>query len=312
MKSIELISCKKINDPKYKYAYTFLIDGKRKRTTKFGATGYSDYTIHKDIERRNRYINRHWKDLKTKDPTRAGYLSMYILWNYPSYKKSLDDYKKRLEQFNKTGKFPLEINKFNEPDNIAFFGAYTLLLKQALKSASPIAKEIAKDVAKQAALITAEKVIEKTKRKCNKDEEDCANFGKIPKDVLNPKLYLKIKNDLKSKIKGRRWGVYDSSRLIRQYKDAGGRYKATKKEFGTDRWFKEKWIDACAWANSGVIKPCGRSNSQNQKIRYCRPLNRITKDTPITVKELGKLAVKKACKAKMQNPKKKIYAKDFI
>ena len=46
----------------------------------FGASGMEDYTIHKDAERRERYLSRHRHDLETNDPTRAGYLSYYILW----------------------------------------------------------------------------------------------------------------------------------------------------------------------------------------------------------------------------------------
>jgi hypothetical protein len=87
---------------------TFNIDDK-KHTTDFGAAGMSDYTLHHDKERRSRYITRHIKDLRTNDPTRAGYLSMYILWNKPSVKGSIIDYKKRLTIYNKTGKFPEKI-----------------------------------------------------------------------------------------------------------------------------------------------------------------------------------------------------------
>ena len=58
---------------KYKAVFTNA-DGKTK-TTQFGAKGYSDYLSHKDKERRKLYRDRHKKDLKTKDPTRAGYLS---------------------------------------------------------------------------------------------------------------------------------------------------------------------------------------------------------------------------------------------
>ena len=52
----------------------------RQKTTHFGAKGFSDYTITKDKEQRDRYRQRHKKDLDTKDPTRAGYLSWFILW----------------------------------------------------------------------------------------------------------------------------------------------------------------------------------------------------------------------------------------
>jgi len=56
----------------------------------------TDYTISKDKERRKRYRARHKRDLKTKDFTRAGYLSYYILWgDSTSLDKNIKDYKKR-------------------------------------------------------------------------------------------------------------------------------------------------------------------------------------------------------------------------
>lgn len=39
-----------------------------------------DYTQHGDAARRARYRARHARDLRTGDPTRAGFLSYYILW----------------------------------------------------------------------------------------------------------------------------------------------------------------------------------------------------------------------------------------
>lgn len=67
----------------------------RTRTTHFGASGMQDYTQHKDPERAERYRQRHAKDLRTRDPTRAGYLSMYILWASPNLQKNIRDYKER-------------------------------------------------------------------------------------------------------------------------------------------------------------------------------------------------------------------------
>jgi len=57
----------------------FEVNG-RQRTTHFGAAGMDDYTKTKDKEQRARYRTRHKKDLETGDPTRAGFLSYYILW----------------------------------------------------------------------------------------------------------------------------------------------------------------------------------------------------------------------------------------
>ena len=61
---------------KYKWVATFS-DGSRVR---FGAKGYTDWTLGATPEQRDAYRSRHAKDLKTRDPKKPGYLSMYILW----------------------------------------------------------------------------------------------------------------------------------------------------------------------------------------------------------------------------------------
>lgn len=67
----------------------------RTKTTHFGAAGMSDYTKHKDPERKQRYINRHKARENWNDPTTPGALSLYILWNKPTLKASIADYKRR-------------------------------------------------------------------------------------------------------------------------------------------------------------------------------------------------------------------------
>ena len=57
-----------------------------------------DYTITKDKKQRTQYRRRHKTDLNTKDYTRAGYLSYYILWgDSTSRKVNIDSYKKRFK-----------------------------------------------------------------------------------------------------------------------------------------------------------------------------------------------------------------------
>ena len=74
----------------------FTKDNGRTKTTHFGAKGMDDYTKTKDKEQRARYRNRHKKDLQSKDPTRAGYLSYYILWgDSTSRQENIRNYKKR-------------------------------------------------------------------------------------------------------------------------------------------------------------------------------------------------------------------------
>jgi hypothetical protein len=107
-KKLKLISIKKSKIKGKKLTAKFEINGST-RTIHFGAAGMSDFTKHKDKNRRNRYIFRHKKDLKTNDPARAGYLSMFVLWNKPSLKASITDYRRRLAIYNRTGKFPTKI-----------------------------------------------------------------------------------------------------------------------------------------------------------------------------------------------------------
>ena len=78
-----------------KYKAIFKLDNNKIKEVHFGQSGASDYITHKDLERRNRYLDRHKSDLATKDPMRPGYLSYYILWNKPTLQASIKDYKNR-------------------------------------------------------------------------------------------------------------------------------------------------------------------------------------------------------------------------
>ena len=105
-KIIKLVSIKKSNNKNKKFMATFIKNGRRK-VIHFGARGMSDFTKHHSVDRKKRYLKRHRKDLSTNDPTRAGYLSIYILWNKNNFKNSVSDYKRRLNVYNRTGKFPV-------------------------------------------------------------------------------------------------------------------------------------------------------------------------------------------------------------
>ena len=54
-----------------------VIDGGRK-TIPFGAKGMSDYTKHKDEDRKNRYIDRHKTRENWNDPRTAGFYSRWL------------------------------------------------------------------------------------------------------------------------------------------------------------------------------------------------------------------------------------------
>ncbi len=51
----------------------------RVKKVSFGAKGYSDYTIHKDKDRRERYRIRHKRD-HIRDPLSSGFWSWWVLW----------------------------------------------------------------------------------------------------------------------------------------------------------------------------------------------------------------------------------------
>jgi hypothetical protein len=71
-------------------------DNGREFKTSFGDSTAEDFTQHGDFTRRASYRSRHKKDLETGDPTRAGYLSYYILWgDDKSIRKNIASYKRR-------------------------------------------------------------------------------------------------------------------------------------------------------------------------------------------------------------------------
>ncbi len=91
---LKLVSIKKSPKKDKKLVATFVKDGRTKQTH-FGATGYSDFTIHKDVERRQRYIDRHQARENFNDPTTAGSLSRWVLWNKPTLQGSIRDFKQK-------------------------------------------------------------------------------------------------------------------------------------------------------------------------------------------------------------------------
>ena len=424
---IKVKSFKKLKGNSKKYEITFEKNGKI-YTRKFGAAGMSDFTIHKDKERRERYISRHKKDLKTGDPMRAGYLSMYILWNKPSLKSSLADYKRRLNAYNRTGKFPLGISgskKLKFGVIIPFKNTKTNYLDilpgdiqniiQQEVSSSDIGKiqlgntqRSRISIYTKSPLYLKDLLIKKKKTRnapwsvldpddpftfkwfnlaadiltpedletdifwyrCishvinlidfndpednyyGPDKWDYYNeltgsletllgmmghavdfepyygihwydrakawldeeydpppiradtyFGKskIPDNVSNKKLYSSVKSKIKRSIKGRRWGAYDSGRLVREYKAKGGKYTGSKDKTNLSRWYKEKWVDACAWPKR---KSCG--NKSNKKVTYCRPSKKVDSKTPRLVQKLTKAQLKNRCSKKKRDPMKRV------
>tara|TARA_R110002167_G_scaffold312989_1_gene518704 strand:+ start:256 stop:564 length:309 start_codon:yes stop_codon:yes gene_type:complete len=96
-KKYDKVIIKKSDKPQKKYMAVFTdSDNGKSKTTHFGAAGATDYLQSKEKDRRDRYRSRHKKDLNTRDPTRAGYLSYYILWgDSTSLRTNIASYKKR-------------------------------------------------------------------------------------------------------------------------------------------------------------------------------------------------------------------------
>jgi hypothetical protein len=74
----------KSTNPKKKWDVYVPISGTdRLKKVSYGARGMSDFTIHKDTERRSRYIQRHIHDC-LDDPYKPGFWSMWHLWGKSS------------------------------------------------------------------------------------------------------------------------------------------------------------------------------------------------------------------------------------
>lgn len=125
----------------------------------------------------------------------------------------------------------------------------------------------------------------------------------MPATPINKKLYGRVVADAKKRFKV--WpSAYASGWVVRRYKELGGTYQTIGKEKTTlDRWFRQEWVDVCELPK---IVPCGRSKASMKDYPYCRPLKRITADTPKTAKELTPKEITKRCEKKKKNPTKRI------
>jgi hypothetical protein len=87
--------------------------------------------------------------------------------------------------------------------------------------------------------------------------------------------------------------------------------KNQDKDSDLQRWFKEKWVNVCEWPEGDYDFPppfpeCGRKKGtlKAADYPYCRPLKRVDKSTPKTVKELGPEKLKKMCAKKRKKMQK--------
>lgn len=92
MYNTRMVKFYRANDGIHKYVAVF--DNPTKQV-KFGALQYSDYTQNKDDERKRLYLARHRSRENWNDPYSPGALSRWILWNKPTVRDSIQDYRER-------------------------------------------------------------------------------------------------------------------------------------------------------------------------------------------------------------------------
>ena len=134
------------------------------------------------------------------------------------------------------------------------------------------------------------------------------NPSPAPLNVSQPALYLRIKARIRARLKpGQAWGAYHSGMLVQQYKRAGGTYRTARpiaaKPSNLARWYKERWVDVCAWP---ARRPCGRASAEHGPFPYCRPSVRVTGRTPRTVQQLSAAERKRRCATKRRSPARRV------
>jgi hypothetical protein len=98
MPKLRLKTVRKSHKKEKKWDAVFEKENGKEKVVRFGAAGMSDFTKHKDTRRKSLYLKRHsgmgedWNQ-----PDTPGALSRWILWNKPSFKASLSDFKKRFD-----------------------------------------------------------------------------------------------------------------------------------------------------------------------------------------------------------------------
>lgn len=98
MKKLRLKTIRRSHKKEKKWDAVFIKEDGIEKVVPFGQKGYSDFTKHKDETRRQRYIKRHsGMGENWNDPTTPGALSLHILWNKPTFKASVADFKKKFD-----------------------------------------------------------------------------------------------------------------------------------------------------------------------------------------------------------------------
>lgn len=94
---VKLIKIVKSSKAAKKYDAYFKLDNGKEKVVSFGQAGASDYTIHGDDERKERYLRRHRARENWDNPLTAGALSRWILWDKKTLKASIAKFKRKFK-----------------------------------------------------------------------------------------------------------------------------------------------------------------------------------------------------------------------
>lgn len=94
---MKLVSLKPANNNIHKYVAIVEKEDGSRRTIRFGAKGMSDFTLHGDEARKQRYLDRHRPREDWNDPLTPGFWSRWYLWNLPTKRESLADLRSRFD-----------------------------------------------------------------------------------------------------------------------------------------------------------------------------------------------------------------------
>jgi len=87
----------------------------------------------------------------------------------------------------------------------------------------------------------------------------------------NKNLYNRIKDKIAAELKrkGQRWSARASQQLVKQYKDAGGKYSGSKSSGKLTKWQKENWVAINSSGN--IVGKCGSKKTKSGKQYRCLP-----------------------------------------
>ena len=105
--------------------------------------------------------------------------------------------------------------------------------------------------------------------------------------------------------------IYRSGRIVTLYKQFGGIIEGPRHaNKGLSRWFRERWVQVVPALERGAVVACGGQRLSSREGKACRPMNRISASTPITIAELLRLHPKadiiRAAKAKERDPEARL------